>query len=64
MTVDAESIDLARDRCLCSESESGRSELSKSWRTGVDLSFDCLGGSAWWGAALCDSDMPVLLGTT
>jgi hypothetical protein len=64
LSVDAESVDLARDRRLCRESESGQSEPSKSWRTGAGLSSDCLGGSAWWGGALCDSGAPVLLGAT
>jgi hypothetical protein len=63
LDVDAESIDLAHDRSLCRESESGRSEPSKSWQTGAGHSSDRLGGSAWWGAALCDSEAPVLLGT-
>jgi hypothetical protein len=30
---DVEFVDLARDRRLCKEPESGRSEPSKSWRT-------------------------------
>jgi hypothetical protein len=40
----------------------GQSEPSKSWRTGASRSSDRLGGSAWRGAALCNSDAPVLLG--
>jgi hypothetical protein len=59
--VDAESVDFARDRCLCKESESGLSEPSKSWRAGADRSSDRLGGSAWRGATFCDSEAPVPL---
>jgi hypothetical protein len=44
--VDAEPVDLAHDRCLCKESASGRSELSKRWRDGASSSSDRLGGSA------------------
>jgi hypothetical protein len=62
--VDAESVDFARDQCLCRESESGWSEPSKSWRTSAGRSSDHLGGSAWLGAALYDSKAPILLGAT
>jgi hypothetical protein len=62
--VDAESVDLARDRHHCRESESGRSEPSKSWLTGAGHSSDRLGGSAWQGTALCDLEAPVPLGAT
>jgi hypothetical protein len=62
--ADAESVDLTRDRRLCRESESGRSEPSKSWRTGAGRSSDRLGGSAWRGGALYDSEAPVPLGAT
>jgi hypothetical protein len=62
--VDAGSIDLARDRRLCKESELGRSEPLKSWRTGARRFFDSLSGSAWWGGALCNLEAPVPLGAT
>jgi hypothetical protein len=44
--ADAESVDLAHDRRLCRESESGWSEPLKSWRTRAGRSSDRLGGSA------------------
>jgi hypothetical protein len=64
LSVDAESIDLAHDRRLFRESESGRSEPSKSWRMGADRSSDRLGGLACQGATLCDSEALILLGAT
>jgi hypothetical protein len=60
--IDAKSVDLARDRRLCRESESGPSEPSKSWRTVVGRSSDRLEGSTWRGGALCDSGALVPLG--
>jgi hypothetical protein len=63
LSVDTESVDFARDRCLCKESDSGRSEPSYSWQTGAGRSADRLGGSAWRGTALCDLEEPVLLGS-
>jgi hypothetical protein len=44
LDVDAESVDFPHDRHRCRESESGRSEPSKSWRTGAGRSSDRLGG--------------------
>jgi hypothetical protein len=64
LDVDAESVDFPHDRHRCRESESGRSEPLKSWWTGAGRSSDRLGGSAWWGVALCNLEAPVLLGAT
>jgi hypothetical protein len=59
LDVDAESVKFPRDRRLCRESESGRSEPSYSLRTEAGRSSHLLRGSTWRGAVLCDSEAPV-----
>jgi hypothetical protein len=54
--VNAEPVDLARDRHLCKESESGRSEPLKRWRDGVARSSGRLGGSVRRGGSLRASE--------